>query len=91
MNGVITKISSTIVKEYKFDNSLLTEIDSKIDSCFEDCHNSYFHKFKYERISDTKFTIITNNEIIVLTNTGKGMNLYDLKKIKSCWTKWFYI
>ena len=27
-----------VVKEYKFDNSLITDIDFIIDSCFKDCH-----------------------------------------------------
>ena len=35
-----------VVKEYKFDNPLITEIDSIIDKCFGDCHNNYFHNFK---------------------------------------------
>ena len=37
-----------VVKEYKFDKSLITEIDSIIDKCFRDFHNKYFHNFKYE-------------------------------------------
>ena len=36
------------VKEYKFDNPLITKIDSIIESCYRDCHNKYFHIFKYE-------------------------------------------
>ena len=38
------------LKEYKFDNPLITDIDSKIDKCFRDCHKNYFHNFKYECI-----------------------------------------
>ena len=34
-----------VVKEYKFDNPIITEKDSIIDKCFRDCHNSYFHNF----------------------------------------------
>ena len=37
-----------VVKEYKFDNPNIINIDSIIDSCFEDCHNKYFHNFKYK-------------------------------------------
>ena len=39
-----------VVKENTFDNPILTETDSIIDKCFRDCHNSYFHNFKYECI-----------------------------------------
>ena len=67
-----------VVKEYKFDNPIITEIDSIIDKCFRDCHNSYFHNFKYECIYDCKLTNITNNEIFNLTISGKSMNLYEL-------------
>ena len=69
-----------VVKKYKFDNPIITEIDSIIDKCFRDCHKSYFHNFKYECIYDIKLTNITNNEIINLTISGKSMNLYELNK-----------
>ena len=69
-----------VVKEYKFDDPIITEIDSITDKCFRDCHNSYFHNFKYECIYDNKLTNITNNEIINLTISGKSMSLYDLNK-----------
>ena len=69
-----------IVEEYKFDNPLFTEIDSIIDKCFRDCHNSFFHNFKHECIYDIKLTNITNNETINLTISDKSMNLYELNK-----------
>ena len=69
-----------VVKEYKFDNPIITEINSIIDKCFRDCHNSYFHNFKYECLHDIKLTNIINNEIINLTITGKSLNLYELNK-----------
>ena len=69
-----------LVKEYNFHNLLVTEIYSIIDKCFRDCHNSYFHNFKYECIYDIKLTNITNNETINLTISDKSMNLYDLNK-----------
>jgi len=53
-----------LVKEYKCDNPLCSKIDSILDNCFRDCHNNYFHKFKYECIYDMKFKIIANNEMI---------------------------
>ena len=31
-----------VVKEYKVDNPLITDIDSKIDKCFTDCHKKQF-------------------------------------------------
>ena len=49
------------VQEYKIDNLLITEMDSIIHSCFEDCHNIYFHIFIYECIYDFKLTIVTDN------------------------------
>ena len=69
-----------VVKEYKFDNPLYHKIDYVIDKCLRDCHNSYFHNFKYECIYDIKLTSITINEIIRLTISGKSMILYDLNK-----------
>ena len=63
------------VKEYNFYDPITTEIDSIIDKCFRDCHNSYFHNFKYECIYDIKLTNITNNEINNLTISGKSMGV----------------
>ena len=51
-----------LVKECKFDNPLITEIDSIIDSCFKDCHDKYFHKFNYKCIYDIELTSDTKNE-----------------------------
>ena len=53
-----------VVKEYKLDNPLITKIDSIIDNCYRDCHNKYFHRFKYVCIYDIRLTNITNNEKI---------------------------
>ena len=53
-------------------------MDSVTDSCFKDCHNEYFHNFKYECIYDIKFKKIANNETINYTVSGKNMELYDL-------------
>ena len=69
-----------VVKEYKFDNPIFTEIDSIIDKCFRDCHNSYFHNFKYECIYDNKLTNFNNNEIFNLTISGKSRSFYELNK-----------
>ena len=61
-----------VVKEYKFDDPIITQIDSTIDKCFRDCQKSYFDNFKYECIYDNKLTNITNNEIINLTISSKS-------------------
>ena len=36
-----------VVNEYDFDNPHRTKIDTIIDRCYTDCHNKYFHNFKY--------------------------------------------
>ena len=69
-----------VVKVYKFDNPLITEIDSIIDKSFGDCHNNHFHNFKYECIYDIKLTNFTSIELINLTISGTSMNLYELNK-----------
>ena len=68
------------VKEYNFDNPFVIEIESIIDKSFKNCHNNFFHKFKYDGINDNKFTSITDNEIFNLTISVKSMNLYELKR-----------
>ena len=47
-----------IVKEYKFDNPLFHKVDSIIDGCYRDCHNKFFHTYKYVCIHDIKLTNI---------------------------------
>ena len=69
-----------VVKEYKFDNPPITEVDSIIDSCYGDCYTEYFHFFSYECIYDNKLRNITNIELINLTTSGKSMSLYELNK-----------
>ena len=66
--------------EYNFDNPLITNINSILDSCFKDCHNNYFHVFKFECIYDIKLTNITNTEIIVLIISDESMNFYEVNK-----------
>ena len=69
-----------VVKECKFDNPLFHKIDSIIDGCYRDCHNKYFHTFKYVCIYDIKLTNITNNEIFNITVSDESMNLFELNK-----------
>ena len=49
-----------VVREYKFDNPLITNRDSNIDKCFRDCQKICFQNFMYECIYDNKLTNITN-------------------------------
>ena len=69
-----------VKKEYKFEDPLITKIDFIIDSFYRDCHDRYFHKFKYEFMYDIKLTNITNIEKSNLTISGKSMNLYERNK-----------
>ena len=79
-----------VVKECKFENSLITETDSIIDKCFKDCHNNYFHNFKYKCIYDVKLKNITNEEKINLTVSDKSMHLCELnEKLTVAWERSF--
>ena len=69
-----------VVKEIKFDNPLITKIDSRNNNCYRDCHNKNLHTFKNVCIYDIKLTNITNNEIINLTISDESMNLFELNK-----------
>ena len=69
-----------VVKEYEFDNPLVQKIDSIIDSCYKDCHNKYFHTFKYVCIYDIKLTNITNNAIFNISISDESLGLYELYK-----------
>ena len=37
-----------VVKEYNFDNPLITKKDSIIHSCFRDCCYIYYHRLLYK-------------------------------------------
>ena len=69
-----------VVKEYNFEKALITKIDSIIDCCYRDCHNKYFHNFKYKCIYGIKLTNITDNETINLRISVISMNLFKLDK-----------
>ena len=69
-----------IVKEYNFDNPLITKIDSIKDNCYRDCHNKYYHTFEYKCEYDIKLTNITKIEIIDITISDKCMNLDETNK-----------
>ena len=70
-----------IVKEYEFLKPLIHKINSIIDNCYRDCHNSYFHKFENESAYDSKNTNISKIEMVNLANADKSVNLYELKTI----------
>ena len=67
-----------VVKEYNFDNPPITKIDSIIDGCYRDCHNKYFHIFKYVCIYDVILKNTTNNEIINTSISDESLGLFEL-------------
>ena len=77
------KTNYIFLKIKNFDNPIITETSSYLDECFEDCPKNYYHKFKFECISDIKHKKITKTEIIKVTISGKNMDLYEIKKIES--------
>ena len=50
-----------VVKEYKLDNPIITEVDSIIDKCFRDCNNSFFF-----RILSMNVSMILNLQILLI-------------------------
>ena len=91
MNGIINENELTIVKKYEFDNPLIQNINSIINTCYRDCHDKYFHTFKYKGIYNLNFTKVINNEIVNFEISDTSLNINELKKIKKCSTKRFYI
>ena len=69
-----------VVKEYIFDDPLITKIDSIVDDCYRDCHNKYFHTFDHICEYDLNFTNTTNNKLVNFTISDEGLNLYELNK-----------
>ena len=71
-----------VVKEYKFDNPLITDKNSIIGSCFKGCHNNFFVilNMNLSLILNLQTSLIKKK--INLTISGKSMNLCDLKEIK---------
>ena len=80
MNEIINENKLFVVKEYEFDNPLIQNINSIIDKCYRDCHNNYYHTFKYECVYDINFRKITNNETVNLTIVCESMAVYELIK-----------
>ena len=80
MAGVMDENQFTLVKEYEFVNPLIQNINSIIDKCYRDCHNKYFHTFKYECVYNPNFTNINNNETVNFTISDKESTMYELDK-----------
>ena len=69
-----------ILKEYEFDNRLITKVDSILESCYRDCHNKYFQTFDYICVYNINFTNIVNIETVNIKISDKSMNLYEFNK-----------
>ena len=70
----------TVVKEYKFDNPLITKTDSIIDNCIRDCHYKYFHTIYHICEYDLNFKNITTNGTVNFTISDRSMGMYELNK-----------
>ena len=44
----MNKNKLNVVREYKFDKPLITDADSIIENCFNDCRDNFFDEYKYE-------------------------------------------
>ena len=84
MNGIINENELTVVKEYEFENPPIQNINSIINTCYLDCHDKYFHTFKYKGIYNLIFTNVINNEIVNFTISDTSFNINELKKIEKC-------
>ena len=81
-----------LVKECNFDNPVCSELNCILDTCYRNCLDNFFHKFKSEYIYDFNFKNIAKNEKIILTINGKNTDLYQLnKKLKVAPEKVFYL
>ena len=69
-----------VVKKYKFENPLISNIDSIINKCWRDCHNKHFHTFDFICEYNLNFTNNTNNESVNFTISDKSMGMYELNK-----------
>ena len=73
MNEIINKNKLFVVKEYKFGETDIHEIDYLLDDVIKDCRRNYFHTFEYKLVYDINFTNISNNEEVNLVITHKSM------------------
>ena len=77
---VINEIKLTVVKKYEFENPIIQNINSIIAKCYRDCHDNYYHTFKYEGIYNLNFANVIDNEIVNLTISDTSSNTRELKK-----------
>ena len=64
-------------------------MDSITDNCHRDCQNKYFQVSEYKCVHVIKIRNNKINGIVNLTIADKSMNLYELKKIKTCTREMF--
>ena len=80
MNGIMNDNQLTVVKEYEFENPLIQNIDSIINTCYRKCYNNYYHTFENECVYNLNFTNINNNETVNFTISDKESTMYELNK-----------
>ena len=80
MDGIMNENQMTIVKEYIFDNPLITKIDSLIDNSIRDCHHKYFHTFDHICEYNLNFTNTSNNELVNFSISDKSMGMFELNE-----------
>ena len=80
MNGITNENQLTLVKEYEFNNPLITKRDSLIDNSIRDCYDKYFHTFDHICEYNLNFTNTSNNKTVNFTISEKCMGMYELKK-----------
>ena len=88
MDEIINKNKLFVVKEYKFGNKDIHEIDYILDDVIKDCSRNCFHTFEYKLVYNINFTNISNNEEVnlIITHRSKEFKteFYALnKKIKN--------
>ena len=69
-----------VVKEHKFDNPPIQNINSIISEWYRDCHHKYFHTFDFICEYNLNFTNNTNNESVNFTISDKSMGMYELNQ-----------
>ena len=72
MNEIINKNKLFVVKEYKFGEKDIHEIECLLNDVIKDCRRNYFHTFVYRLVYDINFTNISNNEEVNLIITHKS-------------------
>ena len=63
-----------VVKKYKSDNPIITDVDFITENYFNDCRDIYFHEVEYECIFHFKLKNITENEMMNPTVSDKSVD-----------------